>query len=124
MAVKNALIVEDQANFREFLSVALQRLGFEVITAITGKVALKRIEEHEFTLAILDVMLPDMDGFAICRALREHELTANIPIIFISAVGTEKAHDNAMEAGATDYLVKPISLDQLRDLIEQYVTLD
>ena len=123
MAPPVALVVEDQENFREFLTVALQRLGFEVVTAITGKVALRRVNEHRINLAVLDVMLPDMDGFAICEALRENPKTDSIPILFCSAVGTEKAQLQALEAGATDYLVKPISLDQLRDVIERHMSL-
>lgn len=124
MASRVALVVEDQENFREFLSVALQRLGFDVITAVTGKVALRRVEEHRVKLVILDVMLPDMDGFAICRELRENPRTDRVPIIFCSAVGTEKSQMQAMDAGATDYLVKPISLDQLRNMIGLYMPLE
>lgn len=124
MSKRVALVVEDQENFREFLSVALNRLGFEVVTAITGKSALRRIDEHQFKLVILDLMLPDMDGFAICEALREHEKTSRIPIIFCTAVGTEKAREQAMNVGATDFLVKPIGIDDLREVVNHYVPLD
>ena len=124
MSKRTALVVEDQENFREFLSVALERLGFDVITAITGKVALRRVEEHRFNLVILDLMLPDMDGFAICAALREHRRTHRVPIIFCTAVGTEKARMQAMDVGATDFLVKPIGIEELREAVNQYVPLE
>lgn len=124
MAKRTALVVEDQENFREFLTIALDRLGFEVVTALTGKVALKRVEEHRFKLVILDLMLPDMDGFAICRALREHDRTHRVPIIFCTAVGTEKTRMQAMDVGATDFLVKPIGIEELREVVNQYVPLD
>lgn len=123
MSKRTALVVEDQENFREFLVVALERMGFEVVTAVTGKVALRRIEEHKIKLVILDLMLPDMDGFEICRALREHPRGGRVPIIFCTAVSTEKARMQAMDAGATDYLVKPISLEQLREAVNHYLPL-
>jgi CheY-like chemotaxis protein len=122
MAKGKVLVVEDQATFREFLSVSLSRLGLEVITALTGKVALSRAKEHRPDLVLLDVMLPDMDGYEVCNELRDQPETALTPIVFISAVGSEKHIQKAMAAGGTDYLVKPLSTDDIRNLVDQYLS--
>lgn len=115
------LVVEDQASFREFLQVGLASLGLNVVTALTGKVALSRANEHNPDLILLDVMLPDMDGYEVCRRLREQAETALIPIIFISAVGSEKHIERAMEAGGTDYLVKPLNMEDIKSLAGHYL---
>ncbi len=115
------LVVEDQGTFREFLQVSLTKLGLEVFTALTGKVALNRAKEHQPDLILLDVMLPDMDGYEVCRQLREESETSLTPIIFVSAVSSEKHVQRAMAAGATDYLVKPLSMEDIKTLIAHYL---
>jgi len=115
------LVVEDQASFREFLSISLTKLGLEVVTALTGKIALNRAKEHSPDLILLDMMLPDMDGYEVCTQLREQPETTAIPIIFVSAVSSEKHIQRAMSAGATDYLVKPLSMDDLKTLVSHYL---
>ncbi len=120
MSKRTALVVEDQAPFREFLEVTLTKLGFEVITALTGKKAIDRAKEHKPDLVFLDVMLPDMDGYKICNMLRDTPEMALTPIIFISALGTQKHIDKAMAAGATDYLVKPLGMEDIKDIVNQY----
>lgn len=115
------LIVEDQAPFREFLQISLSKLGLKVVTALTGKVALNRAKEHHPDLILLDVMLPDMDGYEICNELRDETETSLTPIIFISAVSSEKHVQKAMAAGATDYLVKPLSTEDIKELAARYL---
>jgi len=115
------LVVEDQASFREFLQLGLSKLGLKVVTALTGKIALTRAKEHTPDLILLDVMLPDMDGYEICRDLREEAETTLTPIIFVSAVSSEKHIQRAMAAGATDYMVKPLSMEDIKNLVEHYL---
>jgi DNA-binding response OmpR family regulator len=120
MSKGTILVVEDQAPFREFLEVTLTKLGFDVVTALTGKKAIDRAKDHKPDMVFLDVMLPDMDGYQICNALRDDPDMAFTPIIFISALGTQKHIDKAMSAGATDYLVKPLGMDDIKDIVAQY----
>ncbi len=115
------LVVEDQAPFREFLQISLSRLGLEVVTALTGKVALNRAKEHKPDLVLLDVMLPDMDGYEVCNELRDLPEASLTPIIFISAVSSDKHIQKAMAAGGTDYLVKPLNTDDVKDLVGRYL---
>ena len=114
------LVVEDQAPFREFLQITLSRLGLEVVTALTGKVALSRAKEHRPDLVLLDVMLPDIDGYEVCNELRDLPETSLTPIIFISAVSSDKHVQRAMAAGATDYLVKPLNTEDIREIVDRY----
>lgn len=115
------LVVEDQAPFREFLQISLSRLGLDVVTALTGKVALSRAKEHRPDLVLLDVMLPDMDGYEVCNELRDSPETSLTPIIFISAVSSDKHVQRAMAAGATDYLVKPLNSEDVKELVDRYM---
>lgn len=119
---KKVLVVEDQASFREFLQVTLTKLGLEVITALTGKIAVMRAKERTPDLVLLDVMLPDTDGYEVCRLLRENAQTTLTPIIFISAVGSDKHIQRAMAAGGTDYLVKPLSMEDVKTLVNRYLS--
>jgi DNA-binding response OmpR family regulator len=121
MSKKTVLVVEDQEPFREFLEITLSNLGFEVVTAITGKVAIARAKEHKPDLVFLDVMLPDMDGYQICNALRDDPEMSMTPIIFISALGTQKHIDKAMSVGATDYMVKPLGMEDIKDIVSQHL---
>jgi DNA-binding response OmpR family regulator len=122
MPSKKVLVVEDQASFREFLQVTLTKLGLEVVTALTGKIAIMRAKEHTPDLVLLDVMLPDTDGYEVCKMLRENAQTTLTPIIFISAVGSEKHIQRAMAAGGTDYLVKPLSMEDVKTLVNRYLS--
>lgn len=121
MSQGTVLVVEDQAPFREFLQINLTKLGLEVHTALTGKVALNRAKEHHPDLILLDVMLPDMDGYEICNELRNQPETSLTPIIFISAVSSEKHVKRAMAVGATDYMVKPLNTEDVRSLVSRYL---
>ena len=122
MPRRKVLVVEDQAPFREFLQMCLTKLELEVSTALTGKIALSRAKEQNFDLILLDVMLPDMDGYEVCRLLREQPETSLTPIVFVSAVSSEKHIQKAMAAGATDYLVKPLSMESVKTLVNHYLS--
>ncbi|RJP67904.1 MAG: response regulator [Candidatus Abyssobacteria bacterium SURF_17] len=121
MPRKKVLVVEDQAPFREFLQMSLTKLNLDVSTALTGKIALNRAKEQNFDLILLDVMLPDMDGYEVCRQLREQSETSLTPIVFVSAVSSEKHIQKAMAAGATDYLVKPLGMESVKTLVDHYL---
>ena len=109
------LVVEDQASFREFLNISLTKLGLEVTTALTGKVALTRAKEQGPDLILLDVMLPDMDGYEICRELRRIPETTMTPIIFVSAVSSEKHIQLMRDAVHAKIMSSPKLWTGLRD---------
>ncbi|MDB4539966.1 response regulator transcription factor, partial [Saprospiraceae bacterium] len=105
------LLVEDEENIRDVVKLNLELEDYEVITSGNGKDALKKIEEQHFDLLILDVMLPDVDGYQICEQVRLSNM--EVPIIFLTAKDTSLDRINGLKKGADDYLTKPFHLEEL-----------
>ena len=111
--VKNGpliLVVEDEAPMRRFLRASLASHGYRVVEAATAAEGLRQASAYNPDLVLLDLGLPDMDGLAVTRKLREW---AVVPIIVISARGNEKDKIDALDGGADDYLTKPFSVGEL-----------
>lgn len=105
------MLVEDEENLREVIRMNLEMEGFELEVAETGTQALKKAAEQRFNLIILDVMLPEMDGFVVCQKIR---ITDNdTPILFLTAKDTSQDKINGFKHGADDYLTKPFNLEEL-----------
>lgn len=104
------LIVDDEMSILKFLRSNLEERGYAVISAADGEEALNIIERELPDLIILDVMMPKMDGFEVCRRLREW---SPIPIIMLSARGDEKDKVQCLDLGADDYIVKPFGSNEL-----------
>ena len=104
------LIVEDDDTVSEALSAGLESEGYEVILSDNGLDGLKQAKEEGPDLILLDLMLPEMDGLSVCRALRRD---SDVPIIMLTARGTEMDKIVGLETGADDYVVKPFSLGEL-----------
>ncbi len=102
-------IVEDEEDIREILEIQLKREGYTPLAADTGEKGLRMIREHLPQLVLLDVMLPGMDGFDVCRALRSEKSTREIPVIMLTARGEEADIVTGLEIGADDYITKPFS---------------
>lgn len=113
MAKQNVLVVDDQKNVRTILEFNLKRNGFEVITAEDGEEALLAAEKNLPALMLLDIMMPGIDGFQVLEKLKANEKTASIPVLVVSAKGTEDDILRAMKLGARDYVVKPFNLELL-----------
>lgn len=107
------LIVDDEAMARTLLRLMLVRDGFEVVEAEDGPEALARVKELRPDLILLDVMMPGMDGIAVCKALRGDRDTAELPVILLSAKADFESVDRGLRAGATKYLTKPLSSEKL-----------
>lgn len=111
MVKERLLIVDDEDNLRSMLRAALSYNGFDVFEAINGREALAMVAQVTPDLMILDVMMPDLDGFAVCQRLRRQG--NNIPILFLTAKGDTTDRVRGLTIGADDYLQKPFSLDEL-----------
>jgi PleD family two-component response regulator len=107
------LVVDDEPHIVQILKFTLEREGYQVFTAENGKVALDKVREAQPHLVLLDVMMPVMDGYEVCRKMREDFKMNQIPIIMLSAKGDDRARVVGLEGGANDYLVKPYSNDEL-----------
>ena len=104
------LIVDDEPSITEFVSYAMQKEGYQTEIASDGEEALRKIEQHHFDLFILDIMLPGIDGYELCRRIRAKMST---PILFLSARDTELNKVVGLELGADDYLAKPFGVREL-----------
>lgn len=107
------LVVEDEADLRQVLEYNLQAQGHEVLVAAGGEAGLKLAREHRPELVLLDIMLPDVPGTEICKALKEAPATRHIPVIMLTAKGEEIDRVVGFEIGADDYVVKPFSVREL-----------
>jgi two-component system OmpR family response regulator len=104
------LVVDDDPHIRELVRVFLQRAGFDMIEAGDGAEALLKLETAKADLAILDIMMPNMDGWELCRELREHY---NMPLLMLTAKGETANKVKGFELGTDDYLVKPFEPAEL-----------
>jgi two-component system, OmpR family, response regulator len=105
------LVVDDEPSIRELLSASLKFAGFEVYTAEDGAEALRLAEQHKPDLVVLDVMLPDMDGFSVTRRLRERG--REMPVVFLTARDETSDKVQGLTVGGDDYVTKPFSLEEI-----------
>ncbi|MBK6857678.1 MAG: response regulator transcription factor [Microthrixaceae bacterium] len=105
------LLVDDEEHLRSMLEAALRHNGYEVHPVATGRAALTAVSEHNPDLIVLDVMLPDLDGFAVCQRLRS--TGDRTPVLFLTARDSTDDKVRGLTLGGDDYLVKPFSLEEL-----------
>ena len=109
----DVIIVDDEPDILELLQYNLSKEGFEIHTASNGAEALTRAVKIKPDMIILDVMMPNMDGFEVCKNLRKSAKTKDIPIILLTAKGTIEDKITGFGSGADDYLVKPFDIQEL-----------
>ena len=107
------LIVEDEQDIRELLAYNLEKEGYATVQAADGKEGLELARSRKPDLILLDLMLPKMDGLAVCRELERDSGTVRIPIIMLTAKGTEYDKVLGLDAGADDYIAKPFGMMEL-----------
>jgi len=115
---KKILLVEDDAELVELLSFNLKRAGFSVSTAGDGIAALKKARSLNPDLILLDVLLPELDGFMTCEILRRDPATNAIPIVIVTAISSQMARLTGLELGANDFITKPFSTKALLARVE------
>lgn len=107
---KKILIVEDEANIRELLRLYLEREGYTVIEAENGVEGIKKWKSEKPDMLLLDVMMPVMDGWAVCKEIRAE---SDVPIIMLTAKGETADRVSGLEMGADDYIVKPLEMPEV-----------
>jgi len=105
------LLVEDEENIREVVKLNLELENYEVVTADNGKTALKYFHEQHFDLVLLDVMLPEVDGFQVCEQMRLTNM--DLPIMMLTAKDAALDRITGLKKGADDYLTKPFNLEEM-----------
>jgi DNA-binding response OmpR family regulator len=109
------LLVDDELSVQKLLAYPLRKEGYDVIAALDGREALERLRDDNFDLVVLDVMLPRMDGFDVCRAIRSR---STVPIIMLTAKTEETDKVLGLELGADDYITKPFSVREFRSRVK------
>ena len=115
------MVVDDNDMNLMLLSKILEMDGYQVRTAINGMEAIRLAEQQMPDLAILDVMMPDMDGYTLCRKLRQPPFNQNIPIVMLTAMSGDKDRQEALEAGANDVWNKPFDMDLFKQRIGELI---
>ncbi|HVA84510.1 MAG TPA: response regulator [Candidatus Binataceae bacterium] len=111
------MVVDDDADTVSILARHLQREGFVAIEAASGAECIKLAREHPVDVILLDLMMPEMDGFQVCRKLKENPSTADIPVIMVTARDDLDARAEGMRLGVSDFLAKPVFRRQLANRI-------
>lgn len=118
---KKILFIDDEPGYTRAMTYALEKEGYEVISASNGLQALIKAQKGNPDLIILDVMLPGMDGFEVCSRLRNDPQTSHIPIIMVSAKGQDSDKSTGLRVGALDYLTKPVDNSALLGKIDVFL---
>ena len=103
------LMVDDNSTQRLALKAVLLELGCSIVEADSGIAALRCVMAQDFAVILLDVMMPDMDGFEVCRRLKSNPVTHYIPVVMVTALDSPADRVRGLEAGADDFLTKPVS---------------
>jgi DNA-binding response OmpR family regulator len=112
------LVADDDPDIRSLVALRLERSGYEVVAAGDGEQALAAALERAPDLALLDVMMPKLDGYEVTERLRQQEATRHLPVILLTARVQESDIARGVEAGADDYVKKPFSTSELRDRVQ------
>ena len=118
------LVVDDTLASLKLASDILRAEGYEVRPAINGKLAIESAISNPPDLALLDILMPGMDGFEVCRRLKSHPDTRNLPVIFISALSDTKEKLQGFEQGGVDYVTKPYQREELLARVRTHLEID
>jgi DNA-binding response OmpR family regulator len=118
MSEKKILVVDDEDDILHFLDLVLSEKGYRVATATSGHEALTRAQLDPPDLVLLDIMMPQMDGWEVLKLLRVDEATAQVPVAMLSARTEARDRVQGLQEGAVDYICKPFSLSELLGKIE------
>jgi two-component system alkaline phosphatase synthesis response regulator PhoP len=119
MSKGRILVVDDEIYIVHILDFSLGMEGYEVITALDGEQALEKLNSERPDLIVLDIMMPKLDGYEVCKAIKSDPETRHIPVILLSAKGRNVDQKLGFDVGADDYITKPFSPRKLVERINQ-----
>jgi DNA-binding response OmpR family regulator len=122
MNKKRILIVDDEVDLVETVRFSLELEGYDVLIAYNGEEALNQARKEDPDLILLDLMLPKLDGYKVCRLLKFDERYKHIPILMLTAKTQEKDKATGMETGANEYITKPFDMDELMKKVKEYLS--
>ncbi|MDO3380048.1 response regulator transcription factor [Geoalkalibacter halelectricus] len=122
MSKKKILIVEDEESLLKLESILLTSKGYEVRGVANGRAALEGLEEKMPDLVLLDIMLPEMDGFEVCKRIKQNPATRHIPVIMLTAKKTREDMERGRAVGADCYITKPFKSAMVIETIQRYLS--
>ncbi|HKQ18931.1 MAG TPA: response regulator [Candidatus Eisenbacteria bacterium] len=126
MSKGKILVVDDEIYIVHILDFSLGMEGYEVVTALDGEQALEKLKVEKPDLIVLDIMMPKLDGYEVCKAIKSDPETRQIPVILLSAKGRNVDQKMGFDVGADDYITKPFSprklVERINQLLGQTVT--
>ena len=120
---QKVLIVDDVTKNIQLVANFLKQAGYDINFAISGKTAIKHIKKARFDLILLDIMMPEMDGFEVCKKLKSEDETKDIPVIFLTAKTDIDSITQAFKAGGVDYITKPFNKAELLARVKTHLEL-
>lgn len=118
MHAKKILIVEDEESLLKLESILLSSKGYSVVGVMDGKSALEEVETNRPDLVVLDIMLPEMDGFEVCRRIKDNPETRDIPVVMLTAKKSNADVERGKQSGAEAYITKPFKSAKVIEVIE------
>ncbi len=115
------LIADDEIHIRTLLKITLEMEGYEVAMAADGQEALDRIDDQVPDLILLDIKMPNMNGWQVCEKLKSDEKTRNIPIIMVTAFGQKEARQRSLDLGADEFFPKPFETPALLEVVKKLI---
>ncbi len=122
MPKKRVLVVEDEESLLKLEIILLTVKGYEVAGVSTGSEALEKLSKESFDLVLLDIMLPDIDGYEVCRRIKEHPRHSGLPVVMLTAKKSAEDKERATTCGADDYLTKPFKSAMIIEVIERLLS--
>ncbi len=121
-STKKILVVDDAISSQELMKISLQKYKVEIIRAFNGRQAIEKAFKEKPNIIIMDLKMPEVDGFEAIRAIKANPESADVPIIVMTALYGEEAERKAREAGCASYLKKPFRIGELRQEIERFLS--
>ncbi|MBS3917458.1 MAG: response regulator [Deltaproteobacteria bacterium] len=121
MSKKRIMVVDDEVDLVETVRFSFELEGYDVLVAYNGEEALNQARKENPDLILLDLMLPKLDGYKVCRLLKFDERYKHIPILMLTAKIQEKDKVTGMETGANEYITKPFDMDELMKKVKNYL---
>jgi DNA-binding response OmpR family regulator len=119
---RTVLVVEDDRDINQLVGEYVMEAGFRYLSSPDGMSVFEKARSGKPSLILLDLMLPDLNGFEVCRRLKEEPSTQGIPVVFLTALDQKKFRDRARDCGAVDYLLKPFAPEVLIDTIHRHAS--
>lgn len=117
MGKPKIMVIDDEPDIVKLVKISLEMANFEVIEATSGKQALEKVREVVPDLFLLDIMMPEMNGYEVCEKLKQDPTTKNVPIVMLTAKGQKGDAEQGLRVGADDYIIKPFDPYELGEQI-------